>query len=268
MRLPLLLAALAAALLPAPTLAWGKTGHRVVAAIADRHLTPAARRAVRRTLGVESLAEASNWPDFMRSDPAPFWQDESTPWHYVTVPTGKTYAEVGAPPEGDAMTALIRYSKLVRDRRAPLAERQLALRFIVHIVGDLHQPLHVGRPGDRGGNDVKVTWFGEPTNLHSVWDTKLVDEQQLSYSEMTAWLDARITPGMVRRWSVVDANVWIAESAALRERIYPAADKTALSYGYVYENKARVEERLEQGGIRLAAYLNKLFPAPKPRRRR
>ncbi|TCP35672.1 S1/P1 nuclease [Sphingomonas sp. BK235] len=253
-----LVAALAASL-PTPALAWGKTGHRVVAQIADARLTARAHRAVTAILGVETLAEASNWPDTMRSDPAPYWQRESTPWHYVTVPSGKTYAQAGAPPEGDAITALARFAATLRDKRASIAERQAALRFVVHLVGDLHQPLHAGNGSDRGGNDRQVTFFGRATNLHTVWDSALVDEQQLSFTEMATWLGARITRAQARDWAAAAPETWVAESSALRDQIYPAADERALSYRYVYENTPRVERQLEKGGVRLAAYLNRLF---------
>ncbi|MBB3693881.1 S1/P1 nuclease [Sphingomonas sp. BK580] len=255
-----LLAALAATF-PVPALAWGKTGHRVVAQIADARLSPRARRAIQSILGVETLAEAANWPDTMKSDPSPFWQRQASPWHYVTVPTGKRYAEVGAPPEGDAVTALTRFSATLRDPRAALTERQAALRFVIHIVGDLHQPLHTGNGTDRGGNDRKVTFFGRATNLHTVWDSGLVDDEQLSFTEMSAWLGARVTPAEARDWATTDPRVWIAESAALRDRIYPAAGQDTLSYAYVYENTPRMELQLEKGGVRLAAYLNQLFAA-------
>ncbi|WP_277979606.1 S1/P1 nuclease [Sphingomonas phyllosphaerae] len=258
-RVLLALLAALAAILPAPALAWGKTGHRVVAQVADARLTPRARRAVKAILGVETLAEAANWPDTMKSDPSPFWQRQASPWHYVTVPIGKIYADVGAPPEGDAVTALTRFSATLRDPRAPLAERQAALRFVVHLVGDLHQPLHTGNGSDRGGNDRKVTFFGRATNLHTVWDSGLVDDEQLSFTELSTWLGARITRAEARDWAATDPRVWIAESAALRDRIYPAAGQDALSYAYVYENTPRMELQLEKGGVRLAAYLNLLF---------
>jgi hypothetical protein len=250
--------------LPSPVLAWGKTGHRVVGAIADPLLTPSAHAGVRGILGVETMAEASNWPDFMRADPAPYWQRQSTPWHYVTVPKGAGYAQVTPPPEGDAVTALRRFSATVRDKSAPLTERQAALRFIIHIVGDLHQPLHAGNGTDKGGNEVPVTFFGRPTNLHSVWDSGLIDDEQLSYSELAAWLGARITPADRRAWASTDPAVWIAESTAMRDQIYPA--DPALSYAYVYQNKGRVEQRLEMGGVRLADYLNALFQPQRKRR--
>ncbi len=253
------LAVVLALTVPAPVLAWGATGHRVVAAIAERYLSSSARRGVARILGNETIAEASNWPDFMRSDPSPFWQQTANPWHYVTVPVGKTYAEVGAPPEGDAVTALQAFSATVRSTSASLADKQRALRFIIHIVGDLHQPLHVGNGTDKGGNEVHVTFFGRPTNLHALWDAGLVDDEQLSYSEMTAWLAMRVTPANAKAWASPDPTVWIAESAALRDRIYPSPGETALGYKYVYQNRSEMEDRLTRGGIRLAAYLNQLF---------
>lgn len=247
-------------LIPAPALAWGKTGHRVVGQIADAHLTSKARTAVRRILGTETMAEASNWPDFMKSDPSPFWQKTASPWHYVTLPGGKAYDQVGAPPEGDAMTALDRFSATLRDRRTSAEDKRMALRFIIHIVGDISQPLHNGNGTDRGGNDLKVTWFGKPTNLHSVWDSLLVDDEQLSFSELAAWLNARITPADVKAWSSADPKVWIADSVIVRDQVYPPSGDTALGYRYVYENTPRMELQLEKGGVRLAAYLNSMFP--------
>ncbi|MEG8040601.1 S1/P1 nuclease [Sphingomonas sp. LR60] len=246
-------------IIPAPAFAWGKTGHRVVGQIADAHLSSKARSAVKRILCTETMAEASNWPDFMKSDPSPFWQKTASPWHYVTLPGGKTYDQVGAPPEGDAITALDRFSATLRDRKASPDDKRVALRFIIHIVGDLAQPLHNGNGTDRGGNDLKVTWFGKPTNLHSVWDTLLVDDEQLSYSEMAAWLNARITPADVKAWSSADPRVWMADSVIVRDQVYPPSGDTALGYRYVYENTPRVELQLEKGGVRLAAYLNKVF---------
>ncbi len=255
-------AVLGLALLPAPLLAWGQTGHRVSGEIADRHLGPKARAGVRELLGGETLAEASSWPDFMRSAPGDFWQKQSGPWHYVTIPPGKSWAEVGPPPEGDAVTALKRFAATVKDRSAPLAERQTALRFIVHIVGDLSQPLHVGRPGDRGGNDVKVTFFGEPTNLHALWDTGLVDRQQLGFTEWADWLLGNAGVDELRAWSSPDPMQWLTDSAAIRDGLYPPAGTTQLGYAYAFQHDRTMRQQLTKGGLRLAAYLNALFDAP------
>src|SRR5690349_18223467 len=155
MRSWLFVAAAAASVLPTPAFAWGKTGHRVVAAIADTQLSGLARAHIREIIGVEGLDEAATWPDDMRSDPSPFWQKTASPWHYVTL-NGITYDH--APKEGDALQALARFSAMLKDPNASRADKQLALRFIVHLVGDLHQPLHAGKCCDKGGNDVKVTW--------------------------------------------------------------------------------------------------------------
>jgi len=255
-----LVAALASACLlaaPAPALAWGKTGHRVTGAIAERFLSPEAQAGVASILGTETLAEASTWPDEMRSDPSEFWQETANPWHYVTVPPERTYVEVGAPPEGDALSALERFAAVVRDPGASLEDKQLALRFIVHIVGDLHQPLHAGNGTDRGGNDHRVTFRGDSTNLHSVWDSGIIEGEQLSYTEWTAWLLADISPDEASAWAVPDPLVWVGESTQLRDRIYPEEER--ISGRYVNEHKGIVDQRLSQAGIRMAAYLNALF---------
>lgn len=262
-KLLTLLSAASLAFTPTAAGAWGQTGHRVTGAIAAEHLSGAAAAGVKQILGSESLAEASTWADFMRASPEPFWRDVAPPFHYVTVPKGKTYVQAGAPAEGDAVTALRRFSATVRDPKASLADKQLALRFIVHIVGDLHQPLHAGNGTDRGGNDAKVTYRGRETNLHSVWDSGMIEGEQLSYSEKARWLLDKITPAQARAWSVADPTVWIRESTELRDQIYPASP--GINSDYSFRQKAVVDQRLSQAGVRMAAYLNALFagaPAP------
>jgi hypothetical protein len=268
----------ALALIPAPAMAWGKTGHRVVAAIADTQLSGLARAHVREILGgAESLDEAANWPDEMRSAPGAFWQKTATPWHYVTL-NGITYDH--APSEGDALQALNHFRAVLQDPKASIADKQLALRFVVHLVGDLHQPLHAGKCCDKGANDVKVTFFGKSTNLHAVWDSALPDDEQLSFSELAAKLERHISNQDVLDWWDINPRDWISESAEIRDTVYPtAADmpKPAkgkkkrkgpavpdLSYSYVYRFTPVMERRLQQGGVRLAAYLNAIFASPQP----
>ena len=251
--LPLLLILI----VPQAALAWGPLGHRVTGQIAQSRLSPHAAAAVQRILGTEDLAEASTWADEMRSNPEPFWQQTANPWHYVTVPPGKTYAEVGAPPEGDAVTALQGFARTLRDKSARPEPQALALRFAVHVIADLQQPLHAGNGADKGGNTVRVRWFGRDTELHAVWDSELPNNKGLSYSEYTLWLTRKLRPEDARAWSSADPLVWIAESAALRDRIYPADSR--LSYQYVYDHSAEVDLRLTQGGLRIAAWLNSVF---------
>jgi hypothetical protein len=211
----------------------------------------------------------------MRSASSPFWQKTASPWHYVTL-NGILYDH--APPEGDALEALNRFGATLQDPNASLADKQLALRFVVHIVADLHQPLHVGKCCDRGGNEVKVNWFGRALNLHSVWDSALVDEEQLSFSELAAKLTRHTSSEDVIAWWDVNPRDWISESAQLRETIYPRAPATKpangkpgigpalpeLSYSYVYKFTPVMEQRLKQAGVRLAAYLNAIYAQPRP----
>lgn len=253
---PILLAILLA-LTATQAHAWGQIGHRVTGAIAEPLLTRKAKAQIAAIIGNESLAEASTWADEMRSSPEPFWQTTANPWHYVTVQPGKTYAEIGAPPEGDAYSALKQFEATLKSPTATKTEKQLALRFSIHIIGDLHQPLHVGNGTDRGGNDKKVTFGRDETNLHAVWDGNLVDRQQLSYTEMTAFLTRRITPQMLRDYGQADPLVWIGESATIRDVIYPTEDR--LSYRYAFNQQETLDTRLLQAGIRMAAYFNKLF---------
>ena len=234
---------------------WGQTGHRVSGAIAEQHLSAEARQAIEAILPKESLAEAATYADEMRSNPSVFWRKTASPWHYVTVPVGKSYGP--APEQGDAITALKAFKKTLLDDEASLSEKQLALRFTVHIIGDLHQPLHAGNGTDRGGNTAKVEFFGEPTNLHRLWDTQLIDGKKLSYTEWTKWLSEKLSAEQVASWQQPDPKIWIAESAELRDKIYP--ERNDLSYDYIYTHMPTVKQRLQQAGIRMAAYLNDLY---------
>lgn len=275
MKCPLFFAvAFVGACLPSPVFAWGKTGHRVVATIAETQLSGLARASIRQILSPgESLDEAATWPDDMRADPSPFWQKTASPWHYVTV-NGTTYDH--APPEGDALQALAHFRAVLQDPKASRPDKQLALRFIIHLVGDLHQPLHAGKCCDKGGNDVKVTWFGRATNLHAVWDSALVDEEQLSFSELAAKLERHLSDQQLIAWWDVNPRDWVSESARLRDGVYPTnadmpkptkgeeqneggAAVPDLSYSYVHRFTPLMEQRLAQAGVRLAAYLNNLF---------
>ncbi|WP_395339790.1 S1/P1 nuclease [Ningiella sp. W23] len=238
-------------------LAWGQTGHRVTGEIAQQYLSEQAKAAIASILPNETLAEASTYADEMRSNPDEFWQQVAGPYHYVTVPEGKRYQDVGAPEKGDAYIALQAFTKTLKDPDASLASKQLSLRFAIHIIGDLHQPLHAGNGTDRGGNDVRVQFFREGSNLHRVWDSGLIDRRQLSYSEWSAWLGSKISDEQAQEWMITDPLVYIAESANIRDEIYPLSDE--LSWRYLYDHIPTVKLRLQQGGVRIAAYLNDVF---------
>lgn len=268
MHKPLLI--LAAFTLSSPALGWGPVGHRITGAIADENLSGVARANVRVLLGNEDLAEAATWPDDQKSNPAPFWQKQASPWHYVTVRQGDNYQASDAPTEGDAMTALTRFTASLRDPKSSIEDKRLALRFIVHIIGDLHQPLHAGGGDDRGGNDFKVTWSGKSSNLHSVWDSGMIEQRALSYSEYAGWLSRSITPEQTIAWADPTPSIWIRESIALRKTIYPT--DTNLSWDYAFQHRTELDDRLKRAGIRIAAYLNQIYdpvaPLPSSPKRR
>ena len=259
------------ALAAAPAAAWGPVGHRITAQIAQDNVSGQTRARIAQILGHEELPEAATWPDEQRSNPDAFWQTTSYPWHFVTIPVGQAPEHLEHPSEGDAETALESFTAVLRDPAASPEDKSRALRFVVHIVGDLHQPLHVGKPGDRGGNDVKVKWFDDPVvqNLHWVWDEGMIRRQELSFSEYAARLEARMTAEQVVVWWNVEPDAWMAESAALRDRIYPTPSERdgagtpeapfVMRYWYPYEWTPEMELRLQQSGIRIAAYLDWVF---------
>lgn len=240
------------------TWAFGQTGHRITGAIAEHYLSESAKSELNKLLEGESLAEASTYIDEMRSNPSEFWQKTANPYHYITVPTGKTYQQVGAPRKGDAVFALNKYTRLLKNKNASKDDKALAVKFIIHLIADLHQPLHVGDGTDRGGNDVKVQFFWEPSNLHRVWDSGLIDRQQLSYTEWTKWLLRTISQKDVQQWNSVNPVVWINESIEVRQRIYPNTKK--LDWNYQYQHLPTLKLRLKQAGVRIAHYFNDLWP--------
>lgn len=245
----------ASSVLAAPAaMAWGPTGHRAVGRIAERHLTPQAARAVADLLGPDTLAYAATWADEIRSEPD--WAKAET-WHWVTIADGTTYAASPKNPTGDVLEAIARFEAVLADRNAPKNDRAQALKWLTHLIGDLHQPLHVGQGDDRGGNEVVVLWFGEPTNLHSVWDEKLIASSQLSFSELAESVD-HPTPEELRAWQAGSAVDWARESMELRGSCYALGDRR-LSYRYVHDHWPTVERRIAQAGVRLAGMLNRLL---------
>jgi nuclease S1 len=237
--------------------AFGQTGHRITGAIADKHISNETRLALSEIIGNETLAEASTYADEMKSNPDEFWQKRANSYHYVTVPEGKIYQDVGSPKRGDAFEAIKNYSNLVRDPLASKQDKAMAIKFIVHLIGDLHQPLHVGNGTDRGGNDLKLKFFGNDSNLHRIWDSGMINRKQLSFTEWTNWLNRTISKQDITNWKQTDPLIWINESMQIRNTIYPTS--ASIKYRYMYDNIPVLKIRLKQAGIRIAAYLDELL---------
>lgn len=234
--------------------AWGPTGHRIVGEVAQRHLSKSALKGIEKLVGKESLAIMANWPDFIKSDRS---FDNASYWHYVTIPDGQTYEQIEKDPKGDIVEAIGRMIVILKDKNQSKENKIQSLKFLIHFVGDIHQPLHVGKPGDRGGNDVKVQWFGKEVNLHHLWDEELVDFQKLSYTEYASSIDI-VDKSTIKSWMKDDINVWIKESMDLRSAVYDVGNGM-LSYDYNFKNIAFLNQRLLKGGVRLAAILNDIF---------
>lgn len=149
---------------------WGQKGHDVTACIAEKHLTPAAKTAVDSLLEGKSMIYWSNWLD-NASHTKPYAYTKT--WHYKNIDEGERYEEAQANPAGDAVTAIKAQIETLSGGKASFEDSQLAMKILVHVVGDLHQPLHMGHATDLGGNRVRVKYFGRDNNLHSVWDSSI-----------------------------------------------------------------------------------------------
>ena len=250
---------------------WGANGHRITAEVAERHLTENARAAIDALIGDTSLAQISTWPDEIRSNPA--W-GYVAPWHFITVddnlarfPNGQErYEAASAGSRGNIIEAM-KYFETVLKQPGDAATRAIALKFLVHFVGDVHQPLHVGRGGDLGGNRVIVHWFGELRNLHSIWDSGLIESEDLSYTEFADFID-HVPEATAAAWQQSTCIDWMDESFALRDQVYGLEDlsrhtdregRLDLNYTYAYQVMPTLKQRLAQGGIRLAGVLNAIF---------
>ncbi|MDH5628567.1 MAG: S1/P1 nuclease [Gammaproteobacteria bacterium] len=257
--------------------AFGKNGHRTVGLIAEQHLTETAKLKVKELLGDDSLAEVSVWADFMRSDPHPLWQKHASSWHYVNLDDNISYQKSRKNTKGDIYQAINTFIAILKDEKIPqngvtkglesyfgsldtLKEKtelkQFALKFLIHLIGDLHQPLHVGYYHDLGGNKVDVKWFGKKTNLHRVWDEHIIDSSQLSFSELADFVSHNQTSQIASK--SVDPLSWLNESLSLRKEPYQY-DENNLGYQYYYQHYPLVKQQLYKAGIRLADCLNQIF---------
>ncbi len=246
--------------LPFSSMAWGMLGHRIVGEIADSYLTKKTKREIFKILGNESIAMTSNWPDFIKSDPAYDYLDT---WHYINLKAGLSEEAVknylAADTITDAYTKITWVTAQLKIKELEQDKKIFYLRLLVHIVGDIHQPLHVGRAEDRGGNNVKLSWFNTPTNLHTIWDSKLVDQQQLSYTEYAAAIN-HTTKQQRKEWQAEPLSDWIWQSYQYAQQIYGGVKQDdKLSYDYNFKYIGLVNQQLLKGGVHLAGLLNEIF---------
>ncbi len=235
--------------------AWGTIGHRVVGKLAEDRLSETSKKKVRELLGRETLADVANWPDWIKSDPA--WK-HAGPWHYMSIADGQKLKSFKHGPQGDIYEAIQRFTKELKDQKLPKEKRREALAFLVHLIGDVHMPLHVGRGDDAGGNKIELKWFGKRTNLHEIWDEKIIEMERMSYSDYAAWVD-KASAEEEKVWRKEPLEKWLEESQSLRPLVYDYPKTKPLprywEYEYRYKTYKTLNERLLKAGVRLAAWL-------------
>lgn len=247
--------------------AWGPKGHDVVAAIAEQHLTKKARKALNELLDGKSIVYYSSWMDNIQN--SPYWENgynKTKTWHYANVDKGLTYQTMKKNENGDVVTGLEFLTKELTENYDNLTDSMRVdyVKMIVHMVGDLHCPMHAGRLSDLGGNRMKVKWFGQNTNLHSVWDSKMIDSaRKWSYTEWVEHLD-RTSPKYRKSIMRGTYEEWFTETVDGAASIYDYvesldSENTNLSYQFVYDFSPLLEDRLLVGGLRLAYVLNTIF---------
>jgi hypothetical protein len=262
-----LLALVGLGALPQRAYAWGAEGHRIVCEIAWQRLTPEARRFVEGLLREEPepvFARTCTWADEVR----PTTHRYTAAYHYINIPAGVDGMDM-ARDCGDAERrcvtwAIHHYAARLTDRSLPHRERNEALKFVAHFVGDLHQPLHAGRPEDLGGNRVLVSFFGDagredrPLNLHSVWDSAILRRAELTWPESAHRLDAQITPLDLERWQHLEVVRWTNESYWVADRFAYAElpDDQVIATRYFRPALGYSEVQLQKAGVRLAYLLN------------
>jgi len=265
--------------------AWGPNGHRIVAQICYDNLDPGVRAKIDKLLGPDYLTQVATWPDYLRSEPK--W-NFTQPWHYATINPDRTVEQIIAQnAANDSIDDVIEAIQLMQDilRGNATARKTMtdllkkndvqplngsveatAIAFLIHFIGDIHQPMHVGKNKDRGGNMITVQFFSERMNLHSVWDVGIIEQEKLSFTEFASFVNKH-EAGLKKDCENDPIEKWATESVTARENIYNTLYNTTdkgsglpkLEYLYQHDNIKVVEKRLAAAGFRAAAVLNSIF---------
>lgn len=245
-------------LIPISSLAWGPKGHDIVAYIAEQHLSKRAKRNVEQVLGGYSMVYVANWMDNASHTEE---YDYTKTWHYVNVDHQEgSYAYSKKEPKGDAVVAINNIVKRLKCEELTPEEERVQLMMLIHLVGDMHCPMHAGHKSDRGGNNTKVKFFGKQQKLHTVWDSLIVEAaHNWSYTEWQREID-RVDRKTEKRIMQGTPNNWIEECVLLADDVYTRSTKSGnLSYDYVAHYAPTIEQQLLKAGIRLAKLLEEIY---------
>lgn len=235
---------------------WGVTGHRTIGEIAEKHLSKKAKKQIENLLQGQGLAIVSTFGDEIKSDDQ---YDKFYTWHFVNFPFDTKYENSEKDKNGDIVMGIEHCITVLKDPNASQEDKVFYLKFLVHLIGDLHQPLHVGRSEDKGGNDIKVLWHYKKSNLHRVWDSDMIEFYNMSYTELSS-NEKTLSNAQIENIAAGTVLDWTYESQALAKKVYASAkmdDK--LSYDYSYKHFDLVRSQLQKSGIRLAKVLNEIF---------
>jgi len=235
---------------------WGATGHRTVGKIAEDYLSRKTKRKIAELIEGQSLALVSTFGDDIKSDKR---YNKFYTWHYVNMPFGVKYEDSEKNPKGDMVTGIEKCKEFILDKNTTKEDKAFYLKLLVHLIGDLHQPMHVGRKEDRGGNDIQVQWFNHGTNLHRVWDSDMINHFDMTYTELAGNVNeiSKEQVAFLQKGTIVD---WANETQTFAVKAYASAEVgEKLGYNYMYQNFGLVRSQLQKGGVRLAKVLNDLF---------
>ncbi|HIW65563.1 MAG TPA: S1/P1 nuclease [Candidatus Alistipes intestinipullorum] len=244
-------------LLAHEALAWGQKGHDVTAYVAENHLTKRAAKRIAAVLEGYSPVYVSNWLD--NASHTPEYAYTKT-WHYLNVDEGETLESMPKNPDGDVLKAVTEIVARLKSGGLTPTEEALNLRMLIHLVGDMHCPMHAGHLSDLGGNRVSVIYFGDATNLHSVWDTALVESaHRWSYAEWQREID-RLSKEEAAEVASGEPADWMRETLELCSEVYASTPEgTKISYDYVAKYAPVIEQQFVRGGLRLARLLNEIY---------
>mgnify|MGYP001950148424 CR=1 FL=1 len=235
---------------------WSKTGHRVVGDVAQEHLSRKAKKTISKILKGQSLAAVSNFGDEIKADRQ---FRKFSAWHYVNFPADKDYKDVEPSEHGDLVMGINTCISIIKNPNSSEADVAFYLKFLVHLIGDLHQPMHVGRLEDKGGNDIQVQWFGQGSNLHRVWDSNMINDYGMSFTELSDKLPM-LSKNQIKELQKGDVYDWVEESQDIANELYDSVTVgEKIGYQYSYKWWGTVENQLQKGGIRLATVLNDIF---------
>ncbi|MEB2783376.1 S1/P1 nuclease [Algoriphagus persicinus] len=242
-------------LLATQTFAWGQLGHYLIGYMAEKQMKRSVRKKVEKVLYPMSVGRSGTWMDEIKSDHA---FDYASSWHYMTSISGE-YDESIQEKGGNIYAEINRIKNELKTGNLESGKEAELLKMLIHMVEDIHQPLHVGTGEDRGGNDVKLEYFGRDTNLHAVWDSGIIDGKSMSYTEIGDELSKRVNKEVITRYRAGSMQDWLTEAVAARPTVYNLPENKKISYVYAYESTQLLEERLIAASVRLAQILEEIY---------